>query len=291
MIQLIEQFYRPDKGQVHYEGTPMTELNVSWVRSQMSLVAQEPVLYDISVRDNIRFGMEDATQADIERVAQEANCHDFVMAFPDGYDTIVGSSATSQVSGGQKQRIAIARALLRNPKLLLLDEATSALDSESEQVVQAALDNITSNKNRTVVQIAHRLSTIRNSDRIIVLNNGKVRENGSHDELMALKGHYYRLVKLQSLDDDDDRKVHAKPLTAAELTDSLVVKSTKDASKKISSEEASTEEEKNPEIEKSNMKKARSLAKGDEFFFFIGGIGAILAGRKFASSVHRRCII
>lgn len=280
VIQLIEQFYRPDKGQVHYDGTPMTELNVAWLRDQMSLVAQEPVLYDISVQDNIRFGLEDATQADIERVAKEANCHDFITAFPDGYDTIVGSAATSQVSGGQKQRIAIARALLRNPKLLLLDEATSALDSESEQVVQAALDNITSDNNRTVVQIAHRLSTIRNSDRIIVLNDGKVRENGSHDELMALKGHYYRLVKLQSLDDDDDRKPYAKSLKATQLTDSLV-ESTKDKSKKISSEGASGEEEKNPVIEKSNVKKARALAKGDGFFFFIGGIGAILAGLIF----------
>eukprot|EP00536_Pseudo-nitzschia_multiseries_P008603 jgi/Psemu1/325283/estExt_fgenesh1_pg.C_2200020 len=173
VIQLIEQFYRPDGGQILYNGGRMTDINVAWLRNQMALVAQEPVLFDISVRDNIRFGLEYVTQDEIVKVAKEANCHDFIMGFPDGYDTIVGSAATSQVSGGQKQRIAIARALLRDPELLLLDEATSALDSESERVVQDALDKITSNKKRTIVQIAHRLSTIRNSDRIIVLNNGK----------------------------------------------------------------------------------------------------------------------
>jgi len=222
VIQLIEQFYRPDSGTIFYNGVPMTDLNVSWLRNRMSLVAQEPVLFDISIRDNIRFGLEDVTQEDIEKVAKEANCHDFIMEFPDAYDTIVGSAATSQVSGGQKQRIAIARALLRDPELLLLDEATSALDSESERVVQDALDNITSNKHRTIVQIAHRLSTIRNSDRIIVLNNGKVRESGTHDELMALKGHYHRLVHLQSLDDDTDRNAHTDGMKAAQVSESLV---------------------------------------------------------------------
>jgi len=280
VIQLIEQFYRPDKGHLLYNGVPMTELNVAWLRSQMSLVAQEPDLFDISVRDNIRFGLKDATQEDIEKAAKEANCHDFIMGFPDGYDTIVGSAATSQVSGGQKQRIAIARALLRDPQILLLDEATSALDSESEGVVQMALDKITSNNNRTVVQIAHRLSTVRNSDRIIVLNNGKVRENGTHDELIALKGHYHRLVGLQNLDDDAARKAHTDALKAAQPSESLV-NSLKDPEKFSSGK---IEASKKTEIERSNAKKARSLARGDEWYLAIGAFGAVVAGRKFIRS-------
>mmetsp|Transcript_4918 Transcript_4918/g.14223 ORF Transcript_4918/g.14223 Transcript_4918/m.14223 type:complete len:1045 (+) Transcript_4918:504-3638(+) len=278
VIQLIEQFYRPDSGTIFYNGVPMTDLNVSWLRNRMSLVAQEPVLFDISIRDNIRFGLEDVTQEDIEKVAKEANCHDFIMEFPDAYDTIVGSAATSQVSGGQKQRIAIARALLRDPELLLLDEATSALDSESERVVQDALDKITSNKHRTIVQIAHRLSTIRNSDRIIVLNNGKVRESGTHDELMALKGHYHRLVCLQSLDDDTDRNAHTDGMKAAQVSESLV-ESLSDPVNAGSTDVVHLA--KNSELAKSNAKKAKGLAKGDEFYLLIGAIGALLAGLIF----------
>jgi ATP-binding cassette subfamily B (MDR/TAP) protein 1 len=116
VIQLIEQFYLPDKGRLLYNGIPMTELNVAWLRSQMSLVAQEPVMFDIRVKENIRFGLANATEEDIEKAAKEANCHDFITSFPDGYDTILGSAASKQVSRGQKQHIAIARALLRNPK-------------------------------------------------------------------------------------------------------------------------------------------------------------------------------
>eukprot|EP00536_Pseudo-nitzschia_multiseries_P017972 jgi/Psemu1/227243/e_gw1.1993.2.1 len=278
VIQLIEQFYRPDGGQILYNGVRMTDINVAWLRNQMALVAQEPVLFDISVRDNIRFGLEYVTQDEIVKVAKEANCHDFIMGFPDGYDTIVGSAATSQVSGGQKQRIAIARALLRDPELLLLDEATSALDSESERVVQDALDKITSNKKRTIVQIAHRLSTIRNSDRIIVLNNGKVGETGTHDELMALKGHYHRLVGLQSLDDNTVRKAHTDVLKTAQISESLV--RSFDNSDNVDSGNVD-ELVQDLQRQKFYAKKAKALAKGDECFFLLGAIGAVFAGLIF----------
>jgi ATP-binding cassette subfamily B (MDR/TAP) protein 1 len=278
VIQLIQQFYRPEKGCLLYKGIPMIDLNVAWLRSQMSLVSQEPVLYDISVKENIRFGLATATEKDIERVAKKANCHDFITSFPDGYDTVVGSTTNAQISGGQKQRIAIARALLRNPKILLLDEATSSLDSESERIVQSALDKITTNSNRTVVQIAHRLSTIRNSDRIVVLNKGKVRESGTHEELMALKGHYHQIVGLQNLDDDTEREAYAKRLKADTLSSSLM-----NSEKNIDNSTSGAVERFETIMDKSesNAKKARRLAKGDGFYFLIGGIGALVAGLIF----------
>mmetsp|Transcript_14364 Transcript_14364/g.33440 ORF Transcript_14364/g.33440 Transcript_14364/m.33440 type:complete len:889 (+) Transcript_14364:1409-4075(+) len=278
IVQLIQQFYRPDKGRLLYNGIPMTDLNVAWLRSQMSLVSQEPVLFNISIKENIRFGLSTATEKDIKKAAKKANCHDFITSFPDGYDTVVGSTTNSQISGGQKQRIAIARALLRNPKILLLDEATSSLDSESERIVQSTLDKITSNKNHTVVQIAHRLSTIRNSDRIVVLNDGNVRESGTHEELMSLKGHYHRIVGLQNLDDDTEREAYAKNLKPHTLS-SAIMSSKKNTDNSMSESAGRLEIE--TDKSKSNAKKARSLAKGDELYFVIGGFGAFVAGLVF----------
>ena len=135
IIQLIEEFYRPAKGGVAYNGDDLKDLNVKWYRNEIGLVSQEPTLFDITVAENIKFGMPNATQEQIEDAAKKANAHSFISEFPDGYNTLVGTAASSQISGGQKQRIAIARALLRKPKVLLLDEATSALDSQSEKVV------------------------------------------------------------------------------------------------------------------------------------------------------------
>ena len=286
VIELIQQFYRPDKGFLLYNGVPMIDLNVAWLRSQMSLVSQETVLYDTTIKENIRFGLATATEIDIERAAKEANCHDFITSFPDGYDTIVGSTTNTQVSGGQKQRIAIARALLRNPKILLLDEATSSLDSESESIVQAVLDEITRNSNRTVVQIAHRLSTIRHSDRIVVLNNGKVRESGTHEELMALKGQYHRLVGLQKLDNDTEREAYAKTVKIDTILNSFR-KSKKNTDNFTSGIVGRLE----TVMDNSNAKKARTFAKGNKSYFLLGGIGALFAGRKFISfRVLFRCI-
>jgi ATP-binding cassette subfamily B (MDR/TAP) protein 1 len=177
IIQMMERFYDPDSGSVEYEGTNIKDLNVQWLRDQLGLVSQEPTLFNTTIGENIRFGLPSATQQDIESAARKANAHDFIMSFPKGYDTEVGENST-QVSGGQKQRIAIARALLKKPKILLFDEATSALDSQSEAVVQEAITSLMESKNQTVVVIAHRLSTIKNADRIAVVADGVIKELG-----------------------------------------------------------------------------------------------------------------
>ena len=183
-----------DPGAILLDGVDLRELDVGWLRDQIGLVSQEPVLFNASVRDNITFGADGFSDAEVSAAAKAANAHDFVSSFPDGYDTSVGARGT-QISGGQKQRIAIARAILKKPKILLLDEATSALDSESEVIVQQALDNLIADRgaSRTTIVVAHRLSTIRNADCIFVVENSTgtaehgacVVEAGTHEELMA----------------------------------------------------------------------------------------------------------
>lgn len=201
-IGLIEQFYRPLDGQVMLDGVDISTLNVAEYRKNIGLVQQEPVLYHGSIRDNILLGLDDeqaeaVTDEEIFHAAKKANIHDFIMSLPEGYETSTGSKGTL-LSGGQKQRIAIARALIRNPKVLLLDEATSALDSESEKVVQAALDEAA--KGRTTIAVAHRLSTIQNADIIYLFDKGQVAEAGTHEQLLARKGLYYQLVRMQDLE-------------------------------------------------------------------------------------------
>ena len=188
-------------------GHDIKDLNVKWLRSQIGLVSQEPVLFDTTIAENIRFGKEDATLEEIQEAAKNANAHDFICSLPDGYNTRVGEGG-DQLSGGQKQRIAIARALVRNPKILLLDEATSALDTESERIVQNALESAC--RGRTTLVVAHRLSTIYNADLIVVLDKGQVVEAGTHEELLAKVGLYFDLVHAQTtgLDLPDTRSRH-----------------------------------------------------------------------------------
>lgn len=198
-ISLIEEFYRPNAGRILLDGRDITELKISKYREVISLVSQEPTLYAGSIRHNVRLGSHrEVSDADIEEACKQANIHDFIMSLPEGYETLCGSKG-ALLSGGQKQRIAIARALVRKPKVLLLDEATSALDSESEKVVQAALDAAA--KGRTTIAVAHRLSTIQNADVIFVFEAGRVVEKGTHQELLAKKERYYELVKLQALEE------------------------------------------------------------------------------------------
>uniref|UniRef100_A0A3B5MPP8 ATP-binding cassette, sub-family B (MDR/TAP), member 11a n=1 Tax=Xiphophorus couchianus TaxID=32473 RepID=A0A3B5MPP8_9TELE len=192
-VQLLERFYDPDEGQVLIDGHPSHTVNVPFLRSQIGIVSQEPVLFDCSIAENIQYGDNTRTVAmeEVVEAAKKAHLHDFVMGLPNKYETQVGAQG-SQLSRGQKQRIAIARAIVRNPKILLLDEATSALDTESEQTVQSALDE--ARKGRTCIVIAHRLSTIQNADIIAVMSQGVVIEQGTHGKLMAKKGAYYKLV-------------------------------------------------------------------------------------------------
>lgn len=192
-VQLLERFYDPDEGTVLIDGRSSKNINVPFLRSQIGIVSQEPVLFDCSIAENIQYGDNTRTisMEEIIEAAKKAFLHDFVMTLPDKYDTQVGAQG-SQLSRGQKQRIAIARAVVRNPKILLLDEATSALDTESEKTVQAALDE--ARKGRTCIVIAHRLSTIQTADIIAVMSQGVVIEQGTHDKLMAKRGAYYKLV-------------------------------------------------------------------------------------------------
>ncbi|XP_065875017.1 ABC transporter B family member 15-like [Euphorbia lathyris] len=198
IISLLERFYDPISGSIYLDGCRINRLQLQWLRSKMGLVNQEPVLFATSIKENILFGKEEAPMHLIVQAAKAANAHDFILKLPDGYETQVGQFGV-QLSGGQKQRIAIARALIRDPKILLLDEATSALDAESERVVQEALDR--ASQGRTTIIVAHRLSTIREADLIVVLESGRVIESGSHNELIQMNngegGAYNKMVQLQ----------------------------------------------------------------------------------------------
>jgi ATP-binding cassette subfamily B (MDR/TAP) protein 1 len=198
-IAMLERFYDPLAGGVYIDGKEISSLNLNDYRSHLALVSQEPTLYQGTIKDNVLLGADRGQVSDeqIIRACKDANIYDFIMSLPDGFATDVGNKA-ALLSGGQKQRIAIARALIRDPKVLLLDEATSALDSESEKVVQAALD--VAAKGRTTIAVAHRLSTIQKADIIYVFDKGVIAEKGTHHELMALKGRYRELVSLQSLE-------------------------------------------------------------------------------------------
>ncbi|KAI5056800.1 hypothetical protein GOP47_0028618 [Adiantum capillus-veneris] len=207
VISLIERFYDPPGGTILLDGVEIMKLQLKWLRQQIGLVSQEPVLFGTSIKDNIAYGKEGATLEEIEQAAVLANASNFISRLPKVYDTLVGEHGT-QLSGGQKQRVAIARAILKNPRILLLDEATSALDAESEQLVQEAVDRVM--MGRTTVVVAHQLTTVRNADVIAVIQHGAIVEQGKHEELLqSTTGAYSQLIRLQQMNRGKESKEDA----------------------------------------------------------------------------------
>lgn len=201
---LLERFYDVDNGFINIDGVNVKDLDPTWLRGKaIGYIGQEPVLFATSIRENIRYGCPTASDEQVIEAAKLANADDFIKAFPNGYDTIIGERGIT-VSGGQKQRLAIARALIKNPSIIILDEATSALDAESEKIVQETLDRVI--KGKTVLVIAHRLSTIRDADMIAVVHKGRIVEIGRHDRLIKLGGFYWNLIKQQHSDSADNER-------------------------------------------------------------------------------------
>ncbi|KAK3161660.1 hypothetical protein QOZ80_1BG0079860 [Eleusine coracana subsp. coracana] len=222
VISLVQRFYDPQAGEVLIDGINIKTLQLDWIRGKIGLVSQEPLLFMTSIKDNITYGKEDATMEEIRRAAELANAANFIDKLPNGYDTMVGQRG-AQLSGGQKQRIAIARAIIKNPKILLLDEATSALDVESEWIVQEALNRIM--VDRTTLVVAHRLTTVRNADCISVVQQGKIVEQGPHDKLvMNPDGSYSQLIRLQESQEEEEQKLDRRASDLRSKSRSLSLK-------------------------------------------------------------------
>jgi subfamily B ATP-binding cassette protein MsbA len=202
LLDLLARFYDPTAGRVTVDGTDLREVDLRSLRKLLGIVTQETILFNDTVSNNIAYGLRDAEREDVEAAAKAANAHAFISAMPEGYDTEIGERGV-MLSGGERQRIAIARAILKNPPILILDEATSSLDTESERLVQEAIERLL--EGRTVLVIAHRLSTVRNADRIVVLEGGAIKETGTHDDLMSLGGLYRYLYDMQFADDQGGR--------------------------------------------------------------------------------------
>ena len=215
IVQLLERFYDPDEGTVLVDGQDLKTVNLRDFRSKVGYVGQEPVLFNQTIRENLRYGNPDATEEEMVKALQNANASKIIKRLPEGLDTIVGAQG-GQLSGGEKQRIALARAFIKDPKILILDEATSALDRQNEEEVQEAIDNLRNgDANITTIVVAHRLSTIKNSDKIVVLEEGKIVEEGNHHTLLRQypNGLYSRLVSTQEKAeqvDHDDIEVSSK---------------------------------------------------------------------------------
>ncbi|XP_041418444.1 ATP-binding cassette sub-family B member 5 isoform X2 [Xenopus laevis] len=276
-VQLLQRFYDAQEGVVTVDGHDIRSLNVGHYRELIGVVSQEPVLFGTTIKNNIKYGRENVTDLEIEKAVKEANAYDFIMALPDKYDTLVGERG-AQLSGGQKQRIAIARALVRNPKILLLDEATSALDTESESVVQDALEKASAG--RTTIVIAHRLSTVWTADVIVVIENGAVAEQGTHMELMEKKGIYHSLVTVQPIQaaeadeqtETAEDELKRKPSLVKRLSSKI---STRSEHLEEQEEKSDVKEESLPKI---SFFKILKLNKSEWPYILLGTLAAIING-------------
>ncbi|EGC38102.1 ABC transporter B family protein [Dictyostelium purpureum] len=279
-IALLERFYDPLEGEIILDGINIKDINVNCLRKNIGLVSQEPVLFATTIAENIRYGNENATMEQIIEACKTANAHDFISALPEKYDTQVGEKGV-QMSGGQKQRIAIARAMIKDPKILLLDEATSALDAENEHLVQQAIDKLM--KGRTTIVIAHRLSSIVNSDVIAVVKGGNIVEQGTHNDLFALDGVYTTLVKRQQSGEDEEEKKKRKKNREEKAAAEGLKKAEEESSSAVT---AGADVVEDKDGKKKKKKKERSvpigrilkLSKPDWPLFLLGFIGSAING-------------
>ncbi|XP_069110403.1 phosphatidylcholine translocator ABCB4-like isoform X2 [Argopecten irradians] len=278
MVQLIQRFYDPEAGQVLIDGIDMKDLNVKWLRQHIGVVSQEPVLFATSIEENIRYGLEGVSQDQIIAAAKMANAHDFIMQLPEKYETLVGERG-AQLSGGQKQRVAIARALVRDPRILLLDEATSALDTESESIVQEALDK--ARAGRTTVVVAHRLSTIKTADTIAGFRDGDIVEQGTHEQLMQKQGVYQQLVTLQTkkYDAEEDELIEEYVVTEKKSSKMLKTqKSVVDAQKLEGVKSDKEADKKEEDLLEPSFKRIMRLNSPEWYLIVIGCIASLLFG-------------
>lgn len=246
-FQLLERFYDPSSGAVELDGTDLKELNIQWYRDRVALVSQMPTLFPYTIKENIVMGARSdqiPTDEDVIAAAKLANAHDFIVSFPDGYDTLVGDLG-SQLSGGQKQRIAIARAMIKKPRVLLLDEATSALDNHSEKVVQDALHSVSALC--TTIAIAHRLTTIQDVDMIYVFDHGKIIESGTHSELEAAKGRYFNMLQAQAVSGETHGNTRPRVMGRTKAMESTAISTAKSDMDDSKDNKKGDEEEKLPE--------------------------------------------
>ncbi|ESQ34068.1 hypothetical protein EUTSA_v10006582mg [Eutrema salsugineum] len=280
IISMVQRFYEPKSGVILLDGNDIKSLKLRWLRSQMGLVSQEPALFATTIAFNILLGKGNATMDQIIEAAKAANADSFIKSLPNGYNTQVGEGGT-QLSGGQKQRIAIARAVLRNPKILLLDEATSALDAESEKIVQQALENVM--EKRTTIVVAHRLSTIRNVDKIVVLRNGQVMETGSHEELISRGGDYATLVNYQETEPQDNpRSIMSESCKSQAGSCSSRRVSSSRRTSSFREDQEKTEKDSNEKVLSSSSMiwELIKLNAPEWPYALLGSIGAVLAGAQ-----------
>ncbi|KAG6603122.1 ABC transporter B family member 2 [Phytophthora cinnamomi] len=302
IISLLERFYDPTSGSILLDGRDLRTLNLKWLRSQIGLVSQEPVLFAATIAENITAGRIDFTREDVIAAAKLANAHTFIMSLPETYDTLIGEKGVS-LSGGQKQRVAIARAIIREPKILVLDEATSALDAESERIVQEALNDLMAKTNMTTLAIAHRLSTIRHADKIVVLADGHVVEEGSHDDLVEIEhGVYQNLYTMQEAKAQEEVEAAAMALVEAQNEQALEKsKQSSDLKRQASSrslrsddthrtgrqsmldgQEPETAEGKGPR--KFTVQIANEISRPERKYFMLGMVGSAINGSAFPAS-------